>query len=124
MFQETNMRQRSESPRLSSFLVFLLSGLICYGISCLTKWFPGADGRFKTPRRRDSQLNSAPDAASHSQNHHLPGRPRRLSLPVLVLCIVLRLEIFHRVNYQQQCATPGLEVSASLRQQLTNHLKN
>jgi hypothetical protein len=29
---------------------------------------------------------------------------------MLVLCIVLRLEIFHRVNYQQQCATPGLEV--------------
>ncbi|KAM0243906.1 hypothetical protein ACHAP5_006763 [Fusarium lateritium] len=107
--QNLERHSLTESPRLSSFLVFLLSGLICYGISCLTKWFPGADGRFKTPRRRDSLINNAPDAASHNQNQHLPGRPRRLSLPVLVLCIVLRLEIFHRVNYQQQCATPGLE---------------
>ncbi|KAF4997081.1 hypothetical protein FGRMN_4112 [Fusarium graminum] len=82
---------------------------VCYGISCLTKWFPGADGRFKTHRRQDSLLDSAPDAASQSRNAHLPGRPRRLSLPVLVICVVLRLEIFHRVNYQQQCATPGLE---------------
>ncbi|EXM10212.1 hypothetical protein NOF04DRAFT_1404969 [Fusarium oxysporum II5] len=98
----------TESPRLSSFLVFLLSGLVCYGVSCITKWFPGADGRFTTHRRQGSLLDGTHDARK-GQNTHLPGRPRRLSLPILVLCIVLRLEIFHRVNYQQQCATPGLE---------------
>ncbi|KAI1059198.1 hypothetical protein LB507_003490 [Fusarium sp. FIESC RH6] len=98
----------TESPRLSSFLVFLLSGLVCYGVSCITKWFPGADGRFTTHRHQGSLLDGVPDAAK-SENTHLPGRPRRLSLPVLILCTVLRLEVFHRVNYQQQCATPGLE---------------
>jgi hypothetical protein len=103
------MRYCLESPRLSSFLVFLLSGLVCYGVSCITKWFPGADGRFTTHRRQGSLLDGTHDARK-GQNTHLPGRPRRLSLPILVLCIVLRLEIFHRVNYQQQCATPGLEV--------------
>lgn len=102
------MRYHLESPRLSLFLVFLLSGIVCYGVSCITKWFPGADGRFTT-RRQGSLLDGTHDAR-RGQNTHLPGRPRRLSLPMLVLCIVLRLEIFHRVNYQQQCATPGLEV--------------
>ncbi|GJN70556.1 glycosyltransferase family 90 protein [Purpureocillium lilacinum] len=28
---------------------------------------------------------------------------------MLVLCIVLRLETFHRVNYEQQCASAGIE---------------
>ena len=100
----------SESPRLSSFLLFLLSGIICYGVSCFTKWLPGADGRFARHRREVSLLDGAADAALNGPNAHQPKRPRRLSLPVLVLCIVLRLEIFHRVNYQQQCSTPGLEV--------------
>ncbi|KAI8724724.1 hypothetical protein NCS52_00042100 [Fusarium sp. LHS14.1] len=99
----------TESPRLSSFLLFLLSGLICYGVSCFTKWLPGADGRFARHRRDVSLLDGAADAALNGPNAHQPKRPRRLSLPVLVLCIVLRLEIFHRVNYQQQCSTPGLE---------------
>lgn len=99
----------TESPRLSSFLLFLLSGLICYGVSYITKWLPGADGRFTSHRRQGSLLDGVPDGAAKNENTHLPGRPRRLSLPILILCIVLRLEIFHRVNYQQQCATPGLE---------------
>ncbi|KAF4974728.1 hypothetical protein FZEAL_8398 [Fusarium zealandicum] len=59
--------------------------------------------------REASLLDGAEDAALKGPNAHQPKRPRRLSLPVLVLCIVLRLEIFHRVNYQQQCSTPGLE---------------
>ncbi|KAI5457934.1 hypothetical protein BGZ63DRAFT_53335 [Mariannaea sp. PMI_226] len=103
----------TERPRLSSFLVFLLSGALCYGVSCFTKWLPGADGRFKTPQRR---LYNAPlldgaarDSSTNGLNPYLPKRPRRLSLPLLVVCIVLRLEIFHFVNYQQQCSTPGVE---------------
>ncbi|KAF4985790.1 hypothetical protein FDECE_16313, partial [Fusarium decemcellulare] len=99
----------TESPRLSTFLLFLLSGFICYGASCFTKWLPGADGRFTRHRREASLLDGADDAVLKGPKAHQPKRPRRLSLPVLVLCIVLRLEIFHRVNYQQQCATPGLE---------------
>lgn len=102
----------SESPRLSSFLVFLLSGSICYGVSCFTKWLPGADGRFTASRRGHNAplLDGAGKEFHNGQSPYLPKRPRRLSLPVLVLCIVLRLEIFHRVNYQQQCSTPGVEV--------------
>ncbi|KAH6885943.1 hypothetical protein B0T10DRAFT_89435 [Thelonectria olida] len=102
----------TESPRLSSFLVFLLSGAICYGVSCFTKWLPGADGRFKTPQRSIYNAPLLDGAAKHSPNAanpYLPKRPRRLSLPLLVVCIVLRLEIFHFVNYQQQCSTPGVE---------------
>ncbi|VTO87845.1 unnamed protein product [Fusarium graminearum] len=78
---------------------------LCY----ITKWLPGADGRFTSHRLQGSLLDGVPDGAAKNENTHLPGRPRRLSLPILILCIVLRLEIFHRVNYQQQCATPGLE---------------
>ncbi|KAM5342853.1 hypothetical protein ACJ41O_013819 [Fusarium nematophilum] len=99
----------TESPRLSTFLVFLLSGFVCYGASCFTKWLPGADGRFTRHRREASLLDGADEAALKGPNAHQPKRPRRLSLPVLVFFIVLRLEIFHRVNYQQQCSTPGLE---------------
>ncbi|KAF7547442.1 hypothetical protein G7Z17_g7715 [Cylindrodendrum hubeiense] len=111
--QSLERHSLTESPRLSSFLVFLISGGFCYGASCFTKWLPGADGRFKVAAQRRG--NSAPlldgvgKELHNGPNPYLPKRPRRLSLPVLVLCIVLRLEIFHRVNYQQQCSTPGIE---------------
>ncbi|KAK7421700.1 hypothetical protein QQZ08_009874 [Neonectria magnoliae] len=106
--QSLERHSLTESPRLSSFLVFLLSGGLCYGASCFTKWLPGADGRFIAARRR-GHIAPLLDGAAKEPNPYLPKRPRRLSLPVLVLCIVLRLEIFHRVNYQQQCSTPGVE---------------
>lgn len=112
------MRSRLlESPRLSVFLVFLLSGALCYGFSCLTKWLPGADGRFTAAQRQRqnaSLLGTPGDEALKLSNAQLPKRPRRLSLPILILAIVLRLEIFHRVNYQQQCSTPGIEVRRDL----------
>ncbi|KAH7000044.1 hypothetical protein EDB80DRAFT_766345 [Ilyonectria destructans] len=109
--QSLERHSLTESPRLSSFLVFLLSGGICYGVSCFTKWLPGADGRFTASRRGHNAplLDGAGKEFHNGQSPYLPKRPRRLSLPVLVLCIVLRLEIFHRVNYQQQCSTPGVE---------------
>ncbi|KFA74105.1 hypothetical protein S40288_03784 [Stachybotrys chartarum IBT 40288] len=40
---------------------------------------------------------------------HLPKKPRAWFTPAAITCIVLRLEVLHRVNYSQQCATPGLE---------------
>lgn len=97
---------------------------MCYGVSCFTKWLPGADARFKTPQRHIYNaplLDGAAKLAADGQNPHLPKRPRRLSLPLLVVCIVLRLEIFHYVNYQQQCATPGVEVSCNPSLRLFQH---
>ncbi|KAH7153005.1 hypothetical protein EDB81DRAFT_881954 [Dactylonectria macrodidyma] len=109
--QSLERHSLTDSPRLSSFLVFLLSGAICYGASCFTKLLPGADGRFTSPRGSHNAplLDVAGNEWHNKQNHYAPKRPRRLSLPALVICIVLRLEIFHRVNYQQQCSTPGVE---------------
>ncbi len=42
---------------------------------------------------------------------NLPKKPRRYFLPGLVACIILRLEIFHRVTVDLQCSKPGIEVS-------------
>src|SRR3569833_1445912 len=42
---------------------------------------------------------------------NLPKRPRRFFLPVLVICIIFRLELFNRITFDLQCSTPGLEVS-------------
>ena len=39
------------------------------------------------------------------------NKPRKFSLPVLILCIVLRIEVFHRVSQDLQCSSPGIEVS-------------
>lgn len=45
---------------------------------------------------------------------NLPKKPRRYFLPALVLCIILRLEIFHRVSLDLQCSKPGIEVSGGV----------
>lgn len=45
---------------------------------------------------------------------NLPKKPRRYFLPALVVCIILRLEIFHRVTLDLQCSKPGIEVSQPL----------
>lgn len=109
---------QTERPRLSTLLVLLLSGAICLLASYSSKWLPGADGRFAAGHRQPHDgplLNLAPDEAfSKGLASHSPNRPRRYSLPMLVLCIVLRLETFHRVNYEQQCASAGIEVSQRL----------
>ncbi|UKZ49335.1 hypothetical protein TrVGV298_003581 [Trichoderma virens] len=103
----------TERPRLSSLLVLLLSGLICYGLSAAAKFIPGADGRFVsgTGAAGDETLLgvASDEALLKGSSAHLPNRPRRWSLPALIFIIVLRLEVFHLVNKQQQCATPGLE---------------
>jgi hypothetical protein len=100
----------AERPRLSSLLVLLLSGLICYALSAVVKFVPGADGRFVSGKDKSVLGIASDDALLKGSSTHLPNRPRRWSLPVLILAIVFRLEVFHLVNKQQQCATPGLEV--------------
>lgn len=104
----------TERPRLSSLLVLLLSGLIVYGLSAAAKFIPGADGRFVSgtaPTGDETILGVASDEALlKGSSAHLPNRPRRWSLPVLIFTIVMRLEVFHLVNKQQQCTSPGLEV--------------
>ncbi|KAL7796845.1 glycosyltransferase family 90 protein [Trichoderma ceciliae] len=103
----------TERPRLSSLLVLLLSGLICFALSAAAKFIPGADGRFVSGAqsgKNEQMLGAASDEALlKGSGAQLPNRPRRWSLPVSVFVIVLRLEVFHLVNKQQQCATPGLE---------------
>ncbi|PNY24896.1 Beta-1,2-xylosyltransferase 1 [Tolypocladium capitatum] len=109
----TVLTRRAERPRLSSLLVLLLSGAICFTAGYFSKWLPGADGRFAAGRYQGqgaSLLDTASDEALlKGSSSHLPNRPRRYSLPALICCIVLRLEVFHRVNHQQQCASPGIE---------------
>lgn len=114
----------AEWPRFSSFLVLLLSSGLTWVVSHFSKWLPGSDGRFGSsayPLHRDpSHANCSvwaacveeksvlhPDEAPPS----LPRRPRRYFVPALVLCLVIRLELFHRVAAQIQCSAPGVEVS-------------
>lgn len=98
----------AERPRLSSLLVLLLSGALCFAASYCSRWLPDAVGRFAAARHRDHQGDKAP---SEDPSSHMPDRPHRHSLPVLVVCVALRLEVFYRVNDQQQCASPGIEVT-------------
>jgi len=48
---------------------------------------------------------------------NLPTKPRRYFLPGLVVCIITRLEMFHRVSLDLQCSKPGIEV----RQLISRH---
>ncbi|KAL2259720.1 hypothetical protein VTK26DRAFT_6483 [Humicola hyalothermophila] len=92
-----------EHPRLSSWLILLVAALSCYAASFGATWLPGANGRFDDGLR--------PLKVAHVK---LPKKPRRYFLPALVLCIVLRLEIFHRVTYDLQCSKPGIEAFLAL----------
>ena len=104
LYQSFERHSLLDKPRLSAFLVLLLSSLISFGASFFSEWLPGADGRF------DDGAAIFDDARPI-----LPKRPRRFFLPVLVACIVLRLEAFHRVNHDLQCSAAGVEVSTFLR---------
>ncbi|KOS23411.1 Beta-1 [Escovopsis weberi] len=103
----------TERPRLSSLLVLFFSGCICFAVSALAALAPAADGRFSklAVQGQDETAPSADHDGYFPQGSraHLPGRPRKWSLPALIVLMAVRLEIFHRVNYQQQCSTPGIE---------------
>ncbi|RDA87115.1 hypothetical protein CP532_0153 [Ophiocordyceps camponoti-leonardi (nom. inval.)] len=104
-----------EQPRLSIAAVLTLAGAYCFLASCRSKWASFGDGRFAAGGKqvtRDGPSSAATtDEAPllNGSSSHLPDRPRRYSLSVLILCVVIRLEIFHRVNCLQQCASPGIE---------------
>jgi hypothetical protein len=65
-----------------------------------------------TMSRSDDDLGSTKSLSEAPTN--LPKKPRRYFLPVLVGCIVLRLELFHRVSFDLQCSSPGVEVCSVL----------
>lgn len=108
----------SENPRLSALLVLFNSGLVAFVASFFSTWLPGANGRFDEKVKPEALLPDlehaqGPASPRHSRSSTLPKRPRRFFLPALVIFVVLRLEIFHRVVRDFQCATPGIEVCNS-----------
>ncbi|KAI1081914.1 glycosyltransferase family 90 protein [Whalleya microplaca] len=86
-----------DQPRLSSFLLLLISGAVAVIASLFSKWLPGADGRFDS------------DAILKGMQSSLPHRPRRFYVPCIILLIVIRLETMHRIMYNFQCTTEGIE---------------
>ncbi|KAK4444092.1 glycosyltransferase [Podospora aff. communis PSN243] len=90
--------QLIEQPRLSAVLCPLISGVAAFFISFFSVWLPGANGRF------DDDLG-----VLRASRASLPKKPRRYFLPAVVVCIILRLEAFHRVSYDLQCSSPGVE---------------
>ena len=108
----THQLTATERPRLSSFLVLLLSGCICFITSLCSKWIPGTEGRFgaSQQQKQDAPLLGTEGALLKGSTAHMPTRPRKLSLPLLIACLVVRLEILQYVGKHQQCSTPGIEV--------------
>ncbi|KAI2472532.1 glycosyltransferase family 90 protein [Annulohypoxylon bovei var. microspora] len=86
-----------DQPRLSSFLLLFISGVIAFIASLFSKWLPGADGRFDS------------EAVIKGMQSSLPHRPRRFYVPCIIFLIVFRLEIAHKVMRDFQCATEGIE---------------
>ncbi|KAI0109151.1 hypothetical protein GGR51DRAFT_108003 [Nemania sp. FL0031] len=84
-------------PRLSSFLLLLVSGISAFAVSLFSKWLPGANGRFDS------------DAILKSSSSSLPPRPRRFYVPCIIALIVIRLELYYRGLYDFQCTTPSVE---------------
>ncbi|KAK4229716.1 hypothetical protein QBC38DRAFT_471441 [Podospora fimiseda] len=92
-----------EQPRLSSLLILLIAGLASYAISYFADWLPGANGRY------DDELGPLKGGARANANLNLPRKPRRYFLLILVVCIVVRFEAFHRVTLDMQCSKSGVE---------------
>ncbi|KAI0976864.1 hypothetical protein F4678DRAFT_414854 [Xylaria arbuscula] len=84
-------------PRLSSFLLLLISGLLAFVGSVFSKWLPGTHGRFDS------------DAVLKASSSSLPPRPRRFYTPCIIILIILRLEISYRALHDFQCSTAGIE---------------
>lgn len=99
---------------MSSILVLLLSGIICFLASSLSRWVPYANERYvsHSPASEQGGLLSQldHDVESSRTNVSMPDRPKRYFLPLIVSCVVIRLEIFYRVTALGQCSTLGIEV--------------
>ncbi|KAK0667703.1 family 90 putative glycosyltransferase [Cercophora samala] len=94
-----------EQPRLSSTLILLIASLTSYAISHFSDWLPGANGRFDD----ELGLSSAGNKTKPISQRNFPKKPRRYFVLILIGCIILRLESFHRVTADLQCSKPGLE---------------
>ncbi|KAK0747824.1 hypothetical protein B0T21DRAFT_301911 [Apiosordaria backusii] len=95
----------AEQPRLSSTLILLIASLTSYAISHFSDWLPGANGRFDD----ELGLSSTGNKTRPISQRNLPKKPRRYFVLILIVCIILRLESFHRVTADLQCSEPGLE---------------
>ncbi|KAK4105671.1 glycosyltransferase family 90 protein [Parathielavia hyrcaniae] len=87
-----------EHPRLSTLLVLLIAAISSYAASLCAAWLPGTNGRFTD--------ESGPLKVKRTNLHK---KPRRYFLPGLIVCIIFRLEIFHRVTLDLPCSKPGIE---------------
>ncbi|VBB71571.1 Putative Glycosyltransferase Family 90 [Podospora comata] len=94
-----------EQPRLSSTLILLIASLTSYAISHFSGWLPGANGRFDD----ELGLSSTGNKTRPISQRNFPKKPRRYFVLILIVCIILRLESFHRVTADLQCSKPGLE---------------
>ncbi|KAK4181082.1 family 90 putative glycosyltransferase [Triangularia setosa] len=94
-----------EQPRLSSTLILLIASLTSYAISHFPDWLPGANGRFDD----ELGLSSTGNKTKPISQRNFPKKPRRYFVLILIVCIILRLESFHRVTADLQCSKPGLE---------------
>ncbi|KAH6681072.1 capsular associated protein [Plectosphaerella plurivora] len=91
----------SEWPRFSVVIILLLSSGFTWIISNFASWLPGgSDGRFD----EGSVILNTKEAS-----HTLARRPRRYFVPVIIACLVLRIEAFHQTTSQLQCSKPGIE---------------
>ncbi|KAI0810355.1 hypothetical protein GGR55DRAFT_646313 [Xylaria sp. FL0064] len=84
-------------PRLSSFLLLLISGSLAFVVSVFSEWLPGAHGRFDS------------DAVLKAASSSLPPRPRRFYVPCIIILVIFRLELSYRSMHNFQCSTPGIE---------------
>ncbi|KAI1827789.1 hypothetical protein F4861DRAFT_491211 [Xylaria intraflava] len=84
-------------PRLSSFLLLLVSGSLAFASSFFSKWLPGTDGRFDS------------DAVLKASSSSLPPRPRRIYVPCIIVLIILRLEFSYTVLRDFQCSNANVE---------------
>ncbi|KAI0452533.1 hypothetical protein F5B21DRAFT_483307 [Xylaria acuta] len=84
-------------PRLSSFLLLLISGLSAFAVSLFSKWLPGADGRFDS------------DAVLKASSSSLPPRPRRFYVPCIIFLVIFRLELSYKGLRDFQCSAAGVE---------------
>ncbi|KAM0329156.1 hypothetical protein ACHAQA_004452 [Verticillium albo-atrum] len=95
----------SEWPRYSLAVVLLLSSGLTWLVSYFSKWLPGSDARFDEKTPGQTSAFSTKDYAPLS----LPRRPRRYFVPIIVFCIIIRIELFHQTTAKLQCSTPGIE---------------
>ncbi|KAM7188735.1 glycosyltransferase [Naviculisporaceae sp. PSN 640] len=88
----------ADQPRLSSLLLLLIASLSSFIASFIPQWIRRYKGKFED----DLQLRGD-GHDSHSD------KPHKRFLIILIVSIITRLELFHRVSEDLQCSAPGIE---------------